>query len=43
MLEKSMKLCIMYITGEMCVPKINNLGEKLQKLEISPIAPLKIM
>ena len=43
MLEKSMKLCSMYsyIIGGMCVTKVNNLGEKLQKLEISTIAPLK--
>ena len=27
--------------GGMCVPKINILGGKLYKLEISPITPLK--
>ena len=35
-----MKLCSSIIGG-MSVPKMNNLGEKLYKLEISPIASLK--
>ena len=45
MLETSMKLCSMYsyYRRNMCVTKINNLSEKLYKLEMSTIAPLKIL
>ena len=41
-LEKSMTLCSIYsyYRRNVCVQKMNNLSDKLWKLEISPIAPL---
>ena len=32
-----------FIIGGICVLKINTLADKLQKLEISPVAPLKLI
>ena len=40
--ERNFRVCVVIIGG-ICVPKINNLADKLYKLEISPIAPLKIV
>ena len=38
--ERNFEVCV-FIIGGICVLNINNLADKLYKLEVSPIAPLK--